>query len=223
LNDKPQSEGERRMPGARRRKSASVWDKNSILTAIKSHSYDDKVGCIDDLPRPEDVRRILEKELKICSNRHRRLFLVEKIGDYQVFISIPDGKSDCDFVVWRYDLHDPDRNIVRIPTHDYLAKIYNNLKCKNEIINEFLINSVIKLLRERLSIEKIINKYYKDLDTILQDELRKFLATLKWVGLQEDVNYPPPDYLGSKMTLAVYVLLEAGFDISEIRKIIRFK
>jgi hydrogenase maturation factor len=61
------------------------------------------------------------------------------------------------------------------------------------------------------------------LDTILQDELRKFLATLKWVGLQEDVNYPPPDYLGSKMTLAVYVLLEAGFDISEIRKIIRFK
>jgi hypothetical protein len=213
---------ERGMPAAKPQKPASVWDENSVLNAIKSHNYDDKVNCIDNLPPPEETQKVLEKILKICSDRSRRLFLVEKIGDYQVFISIPDGKSGCDFVVWRYDPYDPDRNIIRIPTHDYLAKIYNNLKRKNEIINEFLINSVIKLLRERLSIEKIMNKYYKDLDALLQNELRKFLATLKWVGLQEDVNYPPPKYLGSKMTLAVYALLEAGFNITEIRRVIRF-
>jgi hypothetical protein len=100
--------------------------------------------------------------------------------------------------------------------------MYVDLKKKDPKIYEYLVNATIKLLRDRWSVDQIINCYFNDLDVTLQKEIRKFLVTLKWVGLQEDVNYPPPKYLGSKMTLAVYALLEAGFDLKDIRKTIRF-
>ena len=54
-------------------------------------------------------------------------------------------------------------------------------------------------------------------------EVMKFLSTLKWIALEEDTNYPPPKYLGSKYALAVYALSEVGFSMSEIRKTIKFK
>ena len=41
--------------------------------------------------------------------------------------------------------------------------------------------------------------------------------------MQEDVDYPPLKYMGSKMSLAVYALLEAGFQLFELRGIARFR
>jgi len=101
--------------------------------------------------------------------------------------------------------------------------MYVDLKKKDRKIDEYLINATFKLLRDRWSVNQIINNYFNDLSITLKEEIRKFLVTLKWIGLQEDANYPPPKYLGSKMTLAVYALLEAGFDPKkDIRKILRF-
>jgi len=101
--------------------------------------------------------------------------------------------------------------------------MFVELKRKHSTIDEYLINATIKLLRDRWSIDSIINYYFNALSDDLKIEIRKFLATLKWIGLQEDTNYPPPNYLGSKMTLAVYALLEAGFSLSDLRRVIRFK
>jgi len=47
------------------------------------------------------------------------------------------------------------------------------------------------------------------------------LATLKWIALQEDINYPPKK-MGSKYALAVYALLEVGFTMKEVRRVIKF-
>jgi hypothetical protein len=127
-----------------------------------------------------------------------------------VLIAIPDGKTECDFRVWRYS-----PNLIpqaKIPTHDDLGKMFVELKRKHSTIDEYLIN-----------IDSIINYYFNALSDDLKIEIRKFLATLKWIDLQEDTNYPPPDYLGSKMTLAVYALLEAGFSLPDLRRVIRFK
>jgi hypothetical protein len=37
------------------------------------------------------------------------------------------------------------------------------------------------------------------------------------------VNYPLLEYMGIEMGLAVYVLLEAGFQLFELRGIVRFR
>lgn len=92
----------------------------------------------------------------------------------------------------------------------------------NRIIEEHLINSVLRLVRDRCPVDKIMNHYFNDLLQEQALEVRKFLATLKWIALQEDVNYPPPKKLGSKFTLALYLLLEGGFDLKDIRRILRF-
>lgn len=197
------------------------WDENSVLNAIRQGNVQKQLNIINNLPPPANVRKVLDQHLKICQNRSPRLILVEKVDDYEIYISIPDGKSDCDFIVWRYSPHLKPQ--VKIPKHDEdLGSMYVDLKKKDPKIYEYLVNATIKLLRDRWSVDQIINCYFNDLDVTLQKEIRKFLVTLKWVGLQEDVNYPPPKYLGSKMTLAVYALLEAGFDLKDIRKTIRF-
>jgi hypothetical protein len=176
---------------------------------------------IDKLPPPENVRDELDAKLGVCRDRSPRLILVERIDEYIVLIAIPDGKSECDFRVWRYS-----PNLIpqaKIPTHDDLGKMFVELKRKHSTIDEYLINATIKLLRDRWSIDSIISHYFNALSDDLKFEIRMFLATLKWIGLQEDANYPFPKYLGSKMALAVYALLEAGFSLSEIRRVIRFK
>lgn len=57
----------------------------------------------------------------------------------------------------------------------------------------------------------------------LKIEIGKFLATLKWIVLQEDINYPTKEKkMGSKYALAVYALLEVGFTMKEVRRVIKF-
>jgi hypothetical protein len=187
--------------------------------------YINKVGVIvDPLPHPNDVRSIMEQHFKVHSDRSFRVILVEDYGDYKVFIQVPDGKSDYDFYVWRAIFKDGELD-VKVPTHDDLAAFYNQLRSKNKDVEEHLINAVIKLIRidYRWGVPRTIAYYFSNLDESLRREIEKFLATLKWIVLQEDVNYPPKERkIGSKYTLAVYALLEAGFTMSEIRRVIKF-
>jgi hypothetical protein len=196
------------------------WNEDEVLRAITQGQYVNAVGIIDALPSPRDARKVLDSKLGVCRDRSSRLVLVEKVGEYMVLIAIPDGKTECDFRVWRYAPNLKPQ--VRIPTHDYLGEMFIELKKRNGTIDEYLINAVIRLLRDRWSVDNLIQHYFNTLNDDLKDGIRKFLATLKWVGLQEDVNYPPPKYLGSKMSLAVYALLESGFSLSDIRRVIRF-
>ena len=113
-----------------------------------------------------------------------------------------------------------------MPTHDDLATLYMQLKSKSKEIEEHLINAVIKLIHAnyRWGVPRIIAYYFSNIDESLRREVEKFLTTLKWIALQEDANYPPKEgKIGSKYTLAVYVLLEAGFTINEIMHIIKFR
>jgi len=191
------------------------------LRALSEKLYVNSVGTIDRLPPPERVRNELDAKLGICRDRSPRLILVEKVDDYMVLITVPDGKTECDFRVWRFS---PDlKPQAKIPTHDDLGKMFAELKGKHSVIDEHLINAVLKLLRDRWSVDSVIDYHFSTLSNDLKTEVKKFLASLKWVGLQEDINYPPPKYLGSKMSLAVYALLEAGFTLSDIRRVIRFR
>lgn len=173
------------------------------------------------LPSASNTRNELEKAFNICSNRDFRLIVVEDFRDYIVLIQIPDGKSECDFYVWYAKFVGKDIEC-KIPTHDDLAKWYSKLKELSEEVDEHLIKAVVRLIRDKMSVEEIIEKYFAKLDVNIRLEISKFLSTLKWVSLQEDTNYPPPKYLGSKYTLAVYALLESGFNLKEIRRVIKF-
>jgi hypothetical protein len=203
--------------------------ESAVINAISKGSYENGVGIIvDPLPHPNDVRHVMEEKFKVYSNRKLRVILVEDFGDYKVFIQIiPNGKSKYDFYVWRASFKNGKLEDLKVPTHDELGKRYNELKkIKNKEIEEYLINAVIKLIHAnyRWGIPKIISRYFSNLEEGLKREVEKFLATLKWIALQEDANYPPKEKkMGSKYTLAVYVLLEAGFSMSEIRRVIKFR
>ncbi|MEM2557621.1 MAG: hypothetical protein QW600_02895, partial [Candidatus Bathyarchaeia archaeon] len=56
----------------------------------------------------------------------------------------------------------------------------------------------------------IVERYFKELNEEDKLNVTKFLSTLKWIALEEDVNFPPPKLMGSKYTLAVYALLEGA-------------
>jgi len=200
--------------------------KASVYDAIYNKRYINGAGAIiDPLPHPNDVRSIMEQHFKVHSDRNFRVILVEDYGNYKVFIQIPDGKSEYDFYVWRAIFKNGEID-VKVPTHDDLAAFYIQLKSKSKDIEEYLINAVIKLIHinYRWGIPRIIKHYFSNLNEELNREIEKFLATLKWIVLQEDVNYPPKERkIGSKYTLAVYALLEAGFTMSEIRRVIKFR
>ncbi|MCC6005688.1 MAG: hypothetical protein LM590_15220 [Thermofilum sp.] len=202
--------------------AAQIWSVENVENIIKQGRFIDKVGSVDKLPQPQKVIRELDEKLSICKDRSSRLILVEKLGDYMVFIAVPAGKSNCDFIVWRYSPGLRGEQPLIIPSHDYLGRKFIELKGKNEVIDEYLINATLRLVRDRMSISEIMQRYFAGLSTALKEEIEKFLITLKWVALQEDVNYPPPRYLGSKMVLAVFALLEVGFKPSELRRVIRF-
>ncbi|MEM0480779.1 MAG: hypothetical protein QXQ14_01150 [Candidatus Aenigmatarchaeota archaeon] len=174
---------------------------------------------------PEKVKEELENKLKICSNRSERLIKVEEIKFqnevYSIFIFIPGKKSECDFFVIRFD--NTSDQILKIPSHDDLANTYLSLKNRHEILEEYLINSVLRFLNNRKDENEIIKNYFSELNEELIFEVKKFFITLKWIAFQEDVNYPQPKYLGSKYTLSIFALLECGFKINEIRRILRFK
>ncbi|MEM3864601.1 MAG: hypothetical protein QW724_02260 [Nitrososphaerota archaeon] len=174
------------------------------------------------LPPSQTTRQELDKVFKICSNRDFRVILVEDIDDYKVFIQIPDGKSECDFYVWYAKFASGKLVEVKVPTHDDLATWYNQLKGLAYELNEYLINAILRLVRDREAVKDIVEKYFGRLRKEHKIDVTKFLSTLKWISLEEDTNYPPPKMMGSKYTLALYALLEAGFNMSEIRRVIKF-
>lgn len=177
-------------------------------------------GC--SLPNHENVRNWLEERFQIHTNRNNRVVLVEDFFDLKVLIQIPNGKTEYDFNVWIARMKNNEIIELKIPTHDYLASWFIRLKHESPIVDEFLINAVIKLVRDRYCVDEVINRYFKELNVELVRDIKKFLLTLKWIVLEEDANYPPPKYLGSKYTLAVYSLLNVGFELKDIRRIIRF-
>lgn len=200
--------------------------KDLVDKVIIEKKYIDGTGVIvDSLPYPNEVRDILEQYFNVYSDRNFRVILVEDYKDYKVFIQIPDGKSNYDFYVWRAIFENEKPIDIKVPTHDDLAIFFIDLKSKHEDLREYLINAIIKLIHQdyRWGVPKIISKYFNNLDDKLKNEVGKFLSTLKWIALQEDINYPPTEKkLGSKYTLALYALLEAGFTMNDIRRIIRF-
>lgn len=197
--------------------------RNYIKDILISGNYIDGrdfSGC--SLPNHENVRNWLEERFQIHTNRNNRVVLVEDFFDLKVLIQIPNGKTEYDFNVWIARMRNNEIIELRIPTHDYLANWFIQLKRESPIVDEFLINAVIKLVRDRFCVDDVVDRYFKELDTELIRDIKKFLLTLKWIVLEEDANYPPPKYLGSRYTLAVYSLLNVGFELKDIRRIIRF-
>ncbi|MEM4562221.1 MAG: hypothetical protein QW123_05040 [Desulfurococcaceae archaeon] len=174
------------------------------------------------LPPPDLARQELDGRFGICSNRAFRVILVEDFGDYKVFIQTPDGKSPCDFYVWYAKFSSGKLVEVKVPTHDDLAKWYIQLKGLARELDEYLIDAVFRVVREREAVGDVVNRYFGELSEEAKLNVAKFLSTLKWIALEEDTNYPPPNLMGSKYTLAVYALLEAGFTMSEIRRVVKF-
>jgi hypothetical protein len=193
----------------------------TVLTLVEKGNYEKLIGIVQDLPKPEEVRGFLQETLQITNKDHHRLILVEEIGDYKLFIEITQEaiKGDYDFIVWRFS---PTYNpIIKRPSHNDIAEVFLRLRTMHPDIEEYLINACFRLLRDRLSVENVMSRYFEKLSEELKKELEKFLHTLKWIGLQEDANYPPPK-LGSKMVLAVLALVETGFEPKDIRRVIRF-
>jgi len=191
-----------------------------VLEVIMIRQCIDVVGIVNVLPSLTQAQAVFDEVLGICSDGSLRILLVEHINDYVVFIAISDGEGKCDFKVWRYSPNFTP--LVKLSTHDDLGEMFIKLKNVDSLTDEYLINATIKFLRDRWSVEKIIQQYFDKLSDNLKNEIRKFLLTLKWIGLQEDVNYPPLKYLSSKMVLTVYTFLEAGFSLSDVRRIVRF-
>jgi len=193
----------------------------TVLTLLEKGNYEKLIGVVQDLPKPEEVRDFLQETLQITNKNYHRLILVEEIGDYKLFIEITQEvmKGDYDFIVWRFS---PTYNpIIKRPSHNDIAEVFLRLRTMHPDIEEYLINACFRLLRDRLSVENVMNRYFEKLTGELKKELEKFLHTLKWIGLQKDANYPPQK-LGSKMVLAVLALIEAGFEPKDIRRVIRF-
>ena len=199
--------------------------RSNVGEYIKNRRFIKKLDLFQEkLPSPPTVRNTLEQIFNIYSNREFRVILVEDFKDYKIFITpTPNGKSKHDFYVW-YAKFSSNNTLTDwdIPTHDYLGNWYKQLKGLSNELEEYMINSVLRLIRDREGVYNIVAKYYSTLKEDIKKETIKFLSTLKWITLEEDANYPPPEYLGSKYALAVYSLLEAGFNIKDVRKIIRF-
>ncbi|MCX8166219.1 MAG: hypothetical protein N3D79_06530, partial [Acidilobaceae archaeon] len=135
-----------------------------------------------------------------------------------VYTQFPGKKSEFDFIVWRFSpTLDPD---LKIPTHVDLGEIFLELKNNDLRLGELLLDSIFGFVRYRKSMGEIMKKF-EAFEEDLKREVFIFLSTLKWIALQEDVNYPPP-YLGSKYTLAVYILLDRGFEMRDVRRMLKF-
>ncbi|MDI9642214.1 MAG: hypothetical protein QFX37_01685 [Archaeoglobales archaeon] len=191
-------------------RSESLETKNKILNGDYERSE-----SLDRLPPPNEAREFVKNRFRVLNKDHR-LILVEELGDYRVFIEFPGKKSEFDFIVWRHSKAlSPE---LKIPTHVDLGEMF--LELKKENLGELVTNSIFRLVRERQGMREIM-KNFEELEERLKRKVTVFLSTLKWIALQEDVNYPPP-YLGSKYTLAVYVLLNNGFELKDIRRMLKF-
>ena len=209
---------------ARKSRIQKVMNKyiDEVLSAINNNSIIDATRSLPGLPPRDRVRDVLSKPPFNILDRSFRVILVEDLGGYKIYIQTPGEKTDFDFFVWRAVFQGSTLKDLKIPSHDDLGKMFLDLKRRSPTLNEYLIDAAIRLIRDRVPTTNIINKYFTGLSRGLIKEVKKFLLTLKWIALQEDVNYPPPKYLGSLYTLSVYALLEVFGDLSIIRRIVRF-
>ncbi len=182
----------------------------------------DATGVFDPIPPREQIRNELASHPINILDRTFRVIKVEDLGNYKIFIQIPGEKTKYDFFVWRAIFREDKLIDLKIPSHDDLGKMYLDLKRKHEILNEHLINATLRFIRDRWSLSTILERYFSKLNEDLLNYLKRFLLTLKWIAIQEDANYPPPN-LGSVYSLSVYAVLEVTGDLSSIRKIIRFR
>lgn len=194
---------------------------DEVRRRILNNEVINVVGTLDPMPPRQYVREVLTKPPFNILDRTFRIIKVEDVGNYKVYIQVPGEKSDYDFFVWRAIFYGSHVDL-KIPSHDDLGKMYLDLKKRSPILDEYLINSVLRFIRDRISLNEIINRYFTKLPVDLLCEVKKFLLTLKWIALQEDANYPPPN-LGSLYALSVYAILEVSGDLSAVCKIIRFK
>lgn len=189
--------------------------KPEIMVCLNNQTYENgTLLSSGDLPAGQDALNWIENRFQIRTNRNFRVILVEDLLDYKVFIQTPNGKSAGDFNVWYAFFENGRISDIGLPKHDYMFAWYKRIK-QNE---GRILHAVEMLIKYREAPEKIVLKF----DSRIREDLLKFLATLKWICLQEDVNYPPPYNMGSNYTLAAYVLLDYGFEPSEIRKLLRF-
>jgi len=235
---------------SQRQKRQSILNeyKKLIINLYLNDKIEDKTNyCMNKMFSVGiETRKELNKILSICRKKGESKFKVIKVedfGDFQVLIQIPNGKKAlnirkkdlpdlglenidkdeivCDYNVWFLSKNGQNEIKCILPTHDYMFKWYKTLNSK--LTNQSLYLLIEKLVRERVNHNLIIDELSKKIENNnLICEIQKFLATLKWIILEEDVNYPLPRYMGSRYTLAAYALLEMGFDPQEIRRIIRF-
>jgi len=178
---------------------------------------------MDPIPSRDKIREELSKPPINILDRSPRVILVEDLGNYKIYLQIPGDKTEYDFFVWRAIFDESgELKDLKIPTHDDLGKMYLELKKKSSILDEYLINATLRFIRDRQPLRVVLNNYFSQLPVELLNEVKKFLLTLKWIAIQEDANYPPPN-LGSLYALSVYAILEVVGDLSAIRRIIRFR
>ena len=193
-----------------------------VSRRVTGNDFIDATGIFDPIPSRERVREELKKPPINILDHSFRIIKVEDLDDYKIFIQIPGEKTEYDFFVWRAIYSDNTLVDLKIPSHDDLGKMYLNLKRMHRILEEYLINATLRFIRDRWSLNKVLENYFSDLPTQLVNEVKKFLLTLKWIAIEEDANYPPPN-LGSLYALSVYAILEVTGDLQSIRFIIRFR
>ena len=210
------------MPRRSRLQAAADRYKDEVRQSIIRGNIVNAVGILDPLPPRDNVREVLRNPPFNILDRSFRVILVEDLGDYKVYIQVPGEKTEYDFFVWRAIFRDNTLVDLKVPSHDDLGKMYLSLRNRSPILEEHLINATLRFIRDRYPLRDVIARYFSELPEDLLQDVEKFLLTLKWIALQEDANYPPPQ-LGSLYALAVYAILEISGDLSAIRKIIRFK
>jgi len=198
-----------------------VERESEVRKRILSNEVVEAVGILDPMPPRDRVRSELTKPPLNILDRKFRVIKVEDLGNYKVYIQVPGEKSEYDFFVWRAVFYGGSNIDLKIPTHDELGRMYLSLKTRSPILDEYLLNAALRFIRDRMPLNAIIYRYFAELPADLLNEVKKFLLTLKWIALQEDANYPPPN-LGSLYALAVYAILEVTKDLKTLRKIIRF-
>ncbi len=215
------------------RKKKKMDECEMIKEMLLNGQYEEKLNLFEALPSRDKVINELDKEFKILSDRNLRIYKVEEITNnkkdikYEIFIKIPGSKTKGDFVVCRAIWERGKLQSIKTPSHDDLAKMFLELKKKDPLLDEYLINATIRYIRDRLSFNNILQKYFSPLmnsssSEELLMEISIFFFTLKWIALQEDVNYPSKEMLGSLYTLMVFAVSEITGDVKHIRRVLRF-
>ncbi len=215
---------------SKRKRQLKEYERK-IRDAIQKREVEEKVNeCSKLMPASERAREILSKIFPLCGEigkREFKVFLVEEIGSFKVLIQIPDGKRalghprkefSCDYNVWILE-----NGKLLLPTHDYMFKWYKKLEDRLKNTNIDVYSLIEEMILKRTNYSEIVRRYEGILSNEIINDMTKFLATLKWIALQEDINYKPPEYMGSKYTLAAYALLKMNFSPSDIRKLLRFR